>query len=65
MENSLHQWLKNEAEFNREYLIRGKAMQEEIKRLVAEKFGRPIFYIELSDDLLSFVKVAWPNKRSK
>ena len=61
----LRQWITHEMAYDKPYLIKGEAVQAEIKQLVADRFGWPTFFLQLSEDLLSFTKHSVNIKKSK
>lgn len=61
----LRNWITTEMTYDKPYLIKGEAVQAEIKRLVADGFGWPRFFLQLSKDLLSFTKHSVTIRKTK
>jgi len=61
----LRHWITTEMTYDKPYLIKGEAVQAEIKRLVEDRFGWPKFFLQLSKDLLSFTKHSITISKSK
>lgn len=63
--SKLQNWIISEMEHDKPYLIKGKAIQAEIKQLIADDFGWPMFFLQFSKDMLSFTKHSITIHKSK